>query len=404
MPRGPTKRKRGKVYTGSEDGSGRARLASLRGIELQGKALVTRRANPLPPDSPPRPSRSRLPAANSFSAPADSTAELDADQDGGDPGWSAFDPSDVGDQWYADADDGLTEEAKAFRNWHELVPTLLNAYNALDSTNRSFKPVSTITCVCARNSPLTSVTLVVYAMEGRRKLSFASCVDHVASVLLSHRLFPASPIQPQAAFEMSMLRWYEALRKMSSIGAHNFALALWDTYQDDDPELQINEFMRRQLRFAASWLQTVRAYGTIAALHGTSPWSVPRPVLDEDDLILTLDDLIDTCPACFAKFKCTAGPHVDDTEERPHPDKPQLIVSLDAQVKAADPMAPKASGGFHDVTGVMGLCCRHDIPLFTLLTVVVTILNRSQENDTTTRWLFFKLYSQQLAQSCDTSE
>ncbi|CAD6979628.1 unnamed protein product [Tilletia controversa] len=329
MPRGPTKRKRGKVYTGSEDGSGRARLASLRGIELQGKALVTRRANPLPPDSPPRPSRSRLPAANSFSAPADSTAELDADQDGGDPGWSAFDPSDVGDQWYADADDGLTEEAKAFRNWHELVPTLLNAYNALDSTNRSFKPVSTITCVCARNSPLTSVTLVVYAMEGRRKLSFASCVDHVASVLLSHRLFPASPIQPQAAFEMSMLRWYEALRKMSSIGAHNFALALWDTYQDDDPELQINEFMRRQLRFAASWLQTVRAYGTIAALHGTSPWSVPRPVLDEDDLILTLDDLIDTCPACFAKFKCTAGPHVDDTEERPHPDKPQLIVSLD---------------------------------------------------------------------------
>ncbi|CAD7065579.1 unnamed protein product [Tilletia caries] len=191
---------------------------------------------------------------------------------------------------------------------------------------------------------------------------------------------------------------------MSSIGAHNFALALWDTYQDDDPELQINEFMRRQLRFAASWLQTVRAYGTIAALHGTSPWSVPRPVLDEDDLILTLDDLIDTCPACFAKFKCTAGPHVDDTEERPHPDKPQLIVSLDAQVKAADPMAPKASGGFHDVTGVMGLCCRHDIPLFTLLTVVVTILNRSQENDTTTRWLFFKLYSQQLAQSCDTSE
>ncbi|CAD6895985.1 unnamed protein product [Tilletia controversa] len=415
MPRGPTKRKRGKVYTGSEDGSGRARLASLRGIELQGKALVTRRANPLPPDSPPRPSRSRLPAANSFSAPADSTAELDADQDGGDPGWSAFDPSDVGDQWYADADDGLTEEAKAFRNWHELVPTLLNAYNALDSTNRSFKPVSTITCVCARNSPLTSVTLVVYAMEGRRKLSFASCVDHVASVLLSHRLFPASPIQPQAAFEMSMLRWYEALRKMSSIGAHNFALALWDTYQDDDPELQINEFMRRQLRFAASWLQTVRAYGTIAALHGTSPWSVPRPVLDEDDLILTLDDLIDTCPACFAKFKCTAGPHVDDTEERPHPDKPQLIVSLDgnftqkrkrrednflqqtlpprrflslrqvtaaeeslgnnsvvsssslhhctAQVKAADPMAPKASGGFHDVTGVMGLCCRHDIPL-----------------------------------------
>ncbi|KAE8226295.1 hypothetical protein CF326_g7722, partial [Tilletia indica] len=29
----------------------------------------------------------------------------------------------------------------------------------------------------------------------------------------------------------------------------------------------------------------------------------------------------------------------------------------------ADPLAPKASAGPHDVTGVMGLCCRHDIPV-----------------------------------------
>ncbi|KAK0538407.1 hypothetical protein OC835_001460 [Tilletia horrida] len=37
--------------------------------------------------------------------------------------------------------------------------------------------------------------------------------------------------------------------------------------------------------------------------------------------------------------------------------------SCSAKVKAGDPGAAKGAMGPHDITGVMGLCCRHDIPL-----------------------------------------
>ncbi|KAE8240229.1 hypothetical protein A4X06_0g7853, partial [Tilletia controversa] len=324
----------------------------------------------------------------------------------------AFDIGGGGDEWMHGLEDEMfsgESEPVAFSDWHDLIPSLLKAYNRATSLTDFAQTPRVIHCRCFDAAGPGFVDVHIYTMGGRITSRFACCYRHMASTLFCHSLFPASPVQPQAAFQLSFLRWLEALRKTSSVGVYNFALAARDIYDDDILPIQITDHFRKQIRSASSWFSTMLAYGQQAALYGTTPWMEARPMLNEDNLKLNPSSLADTCPACFQQFMApsesqSSGPQLilsvdgNFTQKRKRRDDvylrqslpPRRFLSLQqvqvaerlmgstanlntasadivhfctAQFKAADPLAPKASVGNHDVTGVMGLCCRHDIPV-----------------------------------------
>ncbi|KAK0523728.1 hypothetical protein OC835_006167, partial [Tilletia horrida] len=53
-----------------------------------------------------------------------------------------------------------------------------------------------------------------------------------------------------------------------SLGANNFASAAWLNFCEDDASLDTTTHLRRQLSYAATWYQAMRASAAIQALHG----------------------------------------------------------------------------------------------------------------------------------------
>ncbi|KAL9937961.1 hypothetical protein V8E36_003506 [Tilletia maclaganii] len=301
----------------------------------------------------------------------------------------------------------------AFADWYEMLNTLIEAYdNTPDLSNWAPSKVAMV-CKCEPRPRETEITK--YGFTGRQKTSLTSCRKHLAKVLFTARLFPVSTKQTQAAISIPFMRHFQALRKHSAVGTYNLSQALEDQLQDDDPEFTLSTYFRRQLMAASMWYQATQVYAIDQALYGRRRWVEARPKLHNDDLVLTTADLASSCPACFGKFYFEDRHHIP--REKKGDMSPQLIVSVDgnfshkrkrkenvadkqplpprrflsqrqvhevekrlkavnlsakatanqhdctAKVKAADPLAAKGAAGPHDITGVMGLCCRHDHPL-----------------------------------------
>ncbi|KAE8222257.1 hypothetical protein CF319_g4510 [Tilletia indica] len=301
--------------------------------------------------------------------------------------------------------------ADPFSDWFELLGSFIEAYDRAEDPRSIVRAPNTFQCSCSNPPSATSVT--VYDKLGPFKIQTRVCTYHLVDVFFKFNLFPASTRTVRTAISIPLLRTFQALRKHSSIGAYGFAAALEDEWQDADPALDLSTFFRRQIMTTAMWYQSTRVYATQRAGHGKINWERYRPELDRDDLLLSISDLADSCPACFQQFVSSKS-RLSHALER---DAPQVVVSVDgnfsqkrksrenvatrqplpprrflshqqvrtvedrlktrnlnqsvtgrghdcsAKVKAADPLAAKGAAGVHDVTGVMGLCCRHDHPL-----------------------------------------
>ncbi|KAL9934603.1 hypothetical protein V8E36_006378 [Tilletia maclaganii] len=238
-----------------------------------------------------------------------------------------------------------------------------------------------------------------------------ACSEHLVPTLLRAGAFPASPLRPRAALDIAALRLYITTANWSNDSAFGYVHALLDAFG----AMYHNDGLRKLLRSASLWYAALQHYGTVAA---SSPraWRDVRPAIFDDDLDLTFADLLHRCPACFY------GLSDDVTGDKSYShsvDAPQLIVSIDgnftqrrlknidlvqrsalppayfvsarqveavrqlmeqpvseastdtgptfhactSNVLAADEKAAKAARGPCDITGLVGLCCRHDVPL-----------------------------------------
>ncbi|KAL9940487.1 hypothetical protein V8E36_001192 [Tilletia maclaganii] len=312
------------------------------------------------------------------------------------------------------------ETVKRFYAWHHTVPTLFGAAYAECDTPHPRHPV--VQCECPRDSPRRfELSLYVYRIGRPYPLFGWTCKPHLMACLIANGLFPATPTAPRVAFELPLLQLFQSLIAQLGMPARNMAatarvlMSLEPFFRPSYIPLKGGDTLRKQLRSAVTWLSVVENYDYQMALKGRQIWTAARPLLDEDDLKLTLEDLTDSCPACFHSFghhaserSASASAEVPSTplgagtifNQYGNMGPPQVIVAIDGnftqkrrrrkdhvssqpfpprrflsprQVRAAE-RAWQAAGGSdpdnqscvarpYEVTGLMGLCCRHDIPL-----------------------------------------
>ncbi|KAK0533177.1 hypothetical protein OC834_002340 [Tilletia horrida] len=311
-----------------------------------------------------------------------------------------------------------------FDSWHKLVKDLLpilkrTLYSAsgtqLPSLDAQHLAQDHFKISCTSRCSVTFRQAIrIYRLDSMRMENLDSCQCRAVLInsMLDASMFPSSPSLPRSAFHFDLLRFYAASRDWSDSNAMSFANTLsrqWDL-------LLPNDGIRRQLGSASMWFTTAKAYLRDAERNAPRTWTEHRPHYKADPLRLSLDDLVHRCPACFTQFlPRNASTTPDDLEK-----VPQLIVSIDgnfthcrqaepdhveknpcppayfvsqaqvqevaasmdrlakkhsvgalrdqinacsANVKAADERAAKGAFGVCDITGLVGLCCRHDIPL-----------------------------------------
>ncbi|KAL9932956.1 hypothetical protein V8E36_008211, partial [Tilletia maclaganii] len=267
-------------------------------------------------------------------------------------------------------------------------------------------------CDCDPDQRSVLLNLDVYDIGPAIPRIFKSCRIHLMETIRAH-IFPATPLQPRVAFTIRFIRLYQSLFNVTGISATNMALVVQQlmryglTFSRQMETHTVSSTLRRQLQPALAWLTVVDRYCDKVALEGPILVDKARPPVDTDDLHLELAHLADSCPACFQSFRESTSPGSQFVEA------PQVIVCVDgtftqkrrhgrhgagrqpfpprrflsraqveevavlmgraegtapddtlcaARVRAAD--AEDARGGSpFEIRGVMGLCCRHDIPL-----------------------------------------
>ncbi|KAL9932686.1 hypothetical protein V8E36_008385 [Tilletia maclaganii] len=302
---------------------------------------------------------------------------------------------------------GQESSTKPFDRWHHRMGDIIRAYDLTEDLESLAEAPALVTCGCLV-LPVAS-TVVVYGMTGRYKITARVCKRHLMDTYFECRLFPVTITRVRTAVSIPLLRHLQGLRKVSAIGPYGLAEALEDIWRDKNPGFTLGTYFRRQLMNAAVWIQSARAYASGNALYADKSWLRERPSLYTDDLELSIDDLAQSCPACFKHFIGSAaspsylhdGPEIvvsvdgnfsqkrkqrsNLADQQPLPprrflsrrqvdeaerklgtrnlDRTSGVHDCSASVKAADELAPKGAAGIFDVTGVMGLCCRHDHPL-----------------------------------------
>ncbi|CAD6884684.1 unnamed protein product, partial [Tilletia laevis] len=147
------------------------------------------------------------------------------------------------------------------------------------------------------------------------------------------------------------------------------------------------DMARRQLQSASEWFraletrsrllsQKLQAPPTALALPPAGPGLISasqapasiqfrRPLLEHDDLQLTLHDLCARCPACFGRLGDVDDHQLEQAKEYFESLSSQLgpATGCGSQVKAAIDNMVKTTLGPFDTGGVMGMTCRHGAPL-----------------------------------------
>ncbi|KAK0549968.1 hypothetical protein OC844_006785 [Tilletia horrida] len=299
-----------------------------------------------------------------------------------------------------------------FQSWHNKVAEVFDiAYGA---TPPAAIDPTRLQCYCVPSQDAKSVSLTVYDVGRPYTIKGRCCYPHLFHRLVDLGLFPASPSKPETAFSMALLRWYQTLIDQTGLGANNMAMTIESfirrgtTFQQTRSQFEATDGLRKQLRSAITWLTVIERYAEHMAIQLQPTWVPDRPTITSDDLVLTAADLANSCPACFQAFKTGApkisgskgGPQViicidgnftqkrlrrdDCVGKQPfpprrflsdvqvnqaetdwnrskgtNPDKQSCI----ANIRAIDTEATQSANSRFDVTGVMGACCRHDIPL-----------------------------------------
>ncbi|KAL9932216.1 hypothetical protein V8E36_008988 [Tilletia maclaganii] len=292
-----------------------------------------------------------------------------------------------------------------FLAWQRNIEDLLPVGPLIPS---AFRPDQKLCCECP--SPSSSYDVQLLRFEGPVVKTIKTCKTHLVKTLLLAGLFPASPIIPRIAIDMALIRSYESLSDWSNLtvfGFSNAILQMWGA-------MTYNDGLRKLLRSASIWRSALRYKD--AQESGPRSWKPQRPLVHEDHLDLTFDDLVERCPACF--YRLSEGIREESKYRLPN-NYPQVLFAIDgnfaqrrlanidhvqrspvpptyfisaAQVKetriemygtepatqsdepptwhacasnvlAADEQAAKGAPGICDITGLMGLCCRHDVPL-----------------------------------------
>ncbi|CAD7068059.1 unnamed protein product [Tilletia caries] len=302
-----------------------------------------------------------------------------------------------------------------FHSWHIKVAAIFDIAYGLEPAPIALPGTISLDCSCppSANSRRPR-TIKVYDVGSPFVTVGLCCHNHIVENIVRAGLFPASPSNPQVAFTMTLLRWFQTLVDQAGMGAHNMAMTIESflrrgtTFRQSRTQFEATDTLRKQLRNALTWLTVIERYAEQMSLQFRPSWTEQRPGLAEDHLILTLNNLADSCPACFQPFK-HGVPKVPGSL-----DGPQIIIAIDgnftqkrrrrddsvckqpfpprrflsqrqvakaetdwraasgsnpdqesciANIRAIDCHATASHNSPFEVTGLMGACCRHDIPL-----------------------------------------
>ncbi|KAK0539833.1 hypothetical protein OC842_000784 [Tilletia horrida] len=304
-----------------------------------------------------------------------------------------------------------------FQTWSKRVPAIFDCLYGEDPVGRvPTTPTSEgfTCCPCPPDEHTVKLIVDVYDIAPCHPMMLHSCKAHVVDNIMRAQLFPATPSRPRVAFSIKFIRLYQSLFNVAGISATNMALVIQHlmrgglNFQRQRTTHSVSDQLRRQLKSALTWLTVIERYCDKLALEGSVCVSAPRPPINDDDLDLQLCHLADSCPACFRPFQ-TGSSSVPG-----YPDAPQVIICIDgnftqkrqggrdsvphqpfpprrflsrrqvttvaelmsrtpgtdpsdsnciSKIRAASANAAKAQSDPCDINGVMGACCRHDIPL-----------------------------------------
>ncbi|CAD7061801.1 unnamed protein product [Tilletia caries] len=260
-----------------------------------------------------------------------------------------------------------------FASWHAKVPHIFElAYGSIPHS----PPTLSMDCPCAPSPHRRYVCIKVYDVGRPSLLQGECCHRHLVEMLIRADLFPASPSRPQVAFTMTLLRWHQILVDQAGLGANNMAqiiqsfLRRGTSFQRSRTPYSVPDTLRKQLKSALTWLTVTERYADHLATYVRPTWRPERPRLCHDDLVLTIDDLADSCPACFNTFKAGA-PILDG-------DSPQVMISIDgnftqkrkgrpdtgtdpdqenciAKIRAIDSEGALGSSSLFDINGLMAI-------------------------------------------------
>ncbi|CAD6906853.1 unnamed protein product [Tilletia caries] len=304
-----------------------------------------------------------------------------------------------------------------FFSWHQLVNRLTPL---APSVPGAFQPQGTLVCSCSLNTQVGYDVRVIRQVRTHLH-RVRSCKDHLVDTLILAGAFPAAPILPRVAIDTAILRLYVATSNWSNASDFGYAHALLEA----SGAMIHNDGLRKLLQSASIWYSALRHYAHDTQLQSARMWTKTRPLVSHDDLALTFSDLLNRCPACFYSLSDEASKDKSMAHSPRHPQlivaidgnftqrrladldlvqrsalppafflsAQQVSAVADAMAKepvtepgaadgdnedktvpsswhacksnvlAADERAAKAASGPCDITGVMGLCCRHDVPL-----------------------------------------
>ncbi|KAE8187768.1 hypothetical protein CF336_g6437 [Tilletia laevis] len=265
---------------------------------------------------------------------------------------------------------------RRFAAWHQASNVIFKTAYDTDPTPR-FPALPVISCDCPLDAPRHSLS-IIHVYDIGKPMVVAGRTCSLIKSLISIGFFPSSPSAPRVAFTIRLLRLYQTLLNQVGMPANNMAatvqtlMRLEPTFQRSYSALTTGDVLRRQLSSAVTWMTVVERYAQQMATE-VARWTPSRPSLVDDDLHLTLYDLIESCPACFQAFATPTRldsqtlrsqlPH--DAADLIHPrvgtwpaptfgldrDSPQVIVAIDgnftqkrrrrADVINAQPMPPR---------------------------------------------------------------
>ncbi|KAL9939650.1 hypothetical protein V8E36_001467 [Tilletia maclaganii] len=245
-----------------------------------------------------------------------------------------------------------------FHRWHSQAADLFDvvydpAFNPIEQESPVIGDVPEhISCTCVpKQAGGPTVELTVYGVGRPSKVKATCCRAHLVEQI--------------------------TLIDLSGLGANNMAMILESfirrgtAFQKSRRSYDASDALRKQLRSACTWVTVIERYASAMSLCRQPIWVADRPSIEVDDLHLTLDDLANSCPVCFQGFKAAESMKVPGSEQVTQalldwdnatgtaPDKLSCI----ANIRAIDSQGAQQPGSPYDITGVMGACCRHDVPL-----------------------------------------
>ncbi|KAE8226958.1 hypothetical protein CF319_g503 [Tilletia indica] len=187
---------------------------------------------------------------------------------------------------------------RRFAAWHQVCSTLFRAVYDANPTLR-FPSPPVIECPCPDHPNRRLIAIHVYDIGKPTVIAGHACATHLVESLVNTGLFPASPSSPRVAFTIRLLRLFQTLIDQVGISASSMAstvqtlMRLEPTSQRAYSNFHVGDTLRRQMKSAVTWMTVVERYAHHLATTEAQAWTPSRPSLADDDLQLTLSDLVE---------------------------------------------------------------------------------------------------------------